>query len=463
MAETPGPFQGLFRRYAGDEFAMRKFTSNVRAFQTVTKLGFTLRAPLVNLTQMLSTMAVVGPRVAIRAIWEALYNSKKWDWLFREARIFHVTGQAEQLMQQQMSKIASFGVHNALYLFQKSERLLRKTAAIAGYLSTLERAGLRGGGLNPWKGFGPLRPQGIKAAQDIIFRTQFHYGSADTPAFMEGPLGAMVGQFKPYLINQMGFLMGLNKKEAFRFFTALGVLAGTGAIPLVEPAEKMMASILGPGFPGSQVFHGLQDLQMKYPRATAGLPGLVAGVNIGQNIGISENFVPTDWMDLLGPTASDVSFLARTSREGGSMTQALASRFGALRSVMQAMRIGEGGMRRTGTADLLYRVEGLPYEHLRGETPAATRRRNIPEITRMMRRVPGKFKRDFARLLPQLREAQQDMPLDSPRLMQLLVALGFTPTGLKAHRLTRRRYHDLLQQYRRGERTGTPVGERVYR
>ena len=81
----------------------------------------------------------------------------------------------------------------------------------------------------------------------------------------------------------------------------------------------------------------------------------------------------------------------------------------------------------------------------------------------MMRRVPGKFKREFAELIPALRAAQKDMPLDSPQLMQLLVLLGFTPTGLKAHRLTRRRYHDILQQYRRGERTGTPVGERTYR
>ncbi|KKK52183.1 hypothetical protein LCGC14_3107470, partial [marine sediment metagenome] len=317
-------------------------------------------------------------------------------------------------------------------------------------------------GVAPWAIKGSVRREGIEAARDLIFRTQFHYGSANTPAFMEGPMGALVGQFKPFLINQMGFILGMNKKEGLRFFTALGLLAGTGAIPFAEPADKMMASAFGPGYPGAQLFHGLQDFQIKHPRVSAGLPGL-AGINIGQNVGIAENFLPSDISDLLGPTASDVMGILRTIREGENLPMALGTRISAVRSGIQAAQMGGGSMRRTGTQDLLYRIKGMAYEHLQGATPAATKRRNIPEIVRMMRRVPGKFKREFAQLLPALREAQQDMPLDSPRLMQLLVALGFTPTGLKAHRLTRRRYHDILQQYRRGEKTGTPVGERVYR
>ncbi|KKL93409.1 hypothetical protein LCGC14_1874980, partial [marine sediment metagenome] len=337
MAVTPGPFQGIFRKYAGSPFAMRKFAANVRAYQTVTKLGFRLLSPLVNLTQtLMSTQGVAGPRITARSIFEAMHNDKKWQWLYRDARIFHVTGQAEQLLEEETSKIAQMAIRGGLWAFQKSESLNRRVAAIAGYLGVLEKAGLKGGGPNPWAHYGPLRREGIEAARDLIFRTQFHYGTADVPSFMEGPIGALVGQFKPFIINQVGFIMGMNKKEAFRFFTALGLLAGTGAIPLVEPVDKMLASFLGPGYPGAQVTHGLQNLQIKYPRATAGLPGILAGINVGQNVGISENFVPSDWMDLLGPTVSDVSGLVRAMREGESLPMAIGSKISGIRSAMQA-------------------------------------------------------------------------------------------------------------------------------
>ncbi|KKL71586.1 hypothetical protein LCGC14_2093430, partial [marine sediment metagenome] len=209
IALRPGPFQDTFRREAGNPFALRKFVAKVRAFQTVSKLGFRLLSPLVNTTQtILNTQGVMGPRITARSIWEATHNTEKWQWLYQDARIFHTFGRAEQLFEQEVGAFGQKMIKIGLYAFQASESLNRRVAAIAGYLGALEKAGISGGGVAPWTIKGSVRREGVEAARDLIFRTQFHYGTADVPSFMEGPIGALVGQFKPFIINQIGFIMG---------------------------------------------------------------------------------------------------------------------------------------------------------------------------------------------------------------------------------------------------------------
>lgn len=63
-------------------------------------------------------------------------------------------------------------------------------------------------------------------AQEVLERTQFNYRLSNTPDFLRSPVGALLFQFKSFVINEVEFIASLNKQEALRFGAAVWALGG---------------------------------------------------------------------------------------------------------------------------------------------------------------------------------------------------------------------------------------------
>jgi hypothetical protein len=260
MAEQNHWASSLVGPLAGDPAALRRFSSQVRTFQTMAKLGLRLTSVVAQLSQtVINTGSVVKPQTLVRAIYEAVHRPRRWDWLFRDATVAQLTGQAGMVEAEIRPGLRGL-FDTSMWMFKKGEELNQRVASIAGFI---EKTGIT----DPLiASKSALRGEGTEAAFKLLLRTQFHYGPANLPSALQGSMESILFQFRPFLINQVGFMMGLAPKEAAKFFTTLGVLTGAGAIPLIEPAHRF----LFPFSPLTPAVRGIEELQIRYPGGLCG-------------------------------------------------------------------------------------------------------------------------------------------------------------------------------------------------
>lgn len=455
-ASVPGPAQRILQEWAGDPRVLSKMAGTLRGYQAMTKLGFSPAAALANLAGGLTSVFTKrGARLTIRAVFEALHNPREWRFLGHEVGIQPATMSRTGILgaEGEMPRGVGFVVGASMLPFGMSERMVRKVAAIAGYL---ERSGEKMPS-QLMQSNTKLHREALSGAWETIRDTQFIYSIEALPQFLRGPAGQVLGQFKPFLINQMSLLLGLAPREAFRFFTGMAALTGLGAVPLVEAADEAVFNTLGVSVPGARF---LRDIRAEYPRASAGLPGL-AGFDIGGSVGVAEHFLPTRLGDVVGgPTVSDIERGVGAYAKGEPVGRTMLSTVRGLRGVAQANAALRGGaVRSPATRELLYRVSGGRYVPLQGQTATEARRLNVPALVRALQLTPRPMRGELARLLPSVTAAQQEQ---GPKELALLFALGLQPTGVKATRAAQRRYFELQKTYKREEKKGVPRGQRRF-
>lgn len=425
LAQQDTTLGRLASRYAGDPFAVRRISGGIRGLETLAKLGFSLSAPLWNMAQLSNLVGVTSLRETMAAAREVIFHPERWERVFEQAGVIPLSGKVGQMTLEELGGPIKAIYPAAMWLFNKSEQFLQRAAVVAGF-----------------------KRGGMEEARRVLIRTMFHYGKADVPEILRGPFGAVIGQFKPYLLNQMFFILGMNRREAMRYFPVLMALAGTGAIPFKEQFDDI-AYLFTEESP-------ISELEVRHPRLTTGLPGL-AGVSTQMPLGVTEGLVPDTSAMAFGPFLSDIIRAVRAERAGELGPAHALSPFVALRrSLSWARTLGQGGVRVPETGELIYRIPGQPTRRLRGASPAETRRLNIEQITRMRQTVPLVGRRRFHERAEAVR--RETARATVPRAV-LLQAAGLTPTELRAHRVLRKLQARERERYRRQRRKGTPLRE----
>lgn len=427
----------LAAHFAGDPYALRRLAGSVRMLTGLNKLGFSPSSAIWNLAQTSNTFAIHGSRVTARAIWEVLQHGPKWEPIFKELHIAPGAGgkagveQLEEMAGTTLSKLYGGG----LWLFGKAEGFNRRVAATAGYLAAKEA--------------GATHEAALKSAADTILRTQFHYGAANVPEIMAGPLGKIIFQFRPFIVNQLAFMLGLSKREAARFFPAIAALAGTGAIPLREEADAL--------FNLTKDQQPIAEFELKHPRASSGILGAL-GISTQEPLSVTQGLIPQGTRDLLGPTVGDVTRIIRAWREGNPVGRA------ALQANVLGKRIGQvqdlletGGIRAPATGELIYEVPGQPKKFVPARDLTTAQRMNVERLLRLRRSVPLVERQRWYQRYQRAKAEQGEAP--GQLLTAILLAAGLTPTALRAHTLAGNLTAADIQKFRRLRRTGMLPGE----
>jgi hypothetical protein len=174
-------------------------------------------------------------------------------------------------------------------LFQKAETVNRSVAGLAGYTHALDN--------------GASREAAIAAGKKLINETQFVYNVTDLPALLANPVGQVLGQFKPFLINELHFMAGLRGAEIGRFLINVTAAGGVGALFSLPPLALVNLAV--DALTGESI---VERLQKQAPVASRGLPG-AAGLDVSSNIGLGGGSQVVDLRP--GPGLQDLVALLR--------------------------------------------------------------------------------------------------------------------------------------------------------
>ena len=191
----------------------------------------------------------------------------------------------------------------SLFLFDSAERFNRAVALLGGYQRAIDR--------------GAGEAEAFRAGEDVMIRTQFHYGNASKPEVLRNVLLRVPGQFKNFMAQHITYLAGLDKKaELPRYLLALFLVAGGFGIPGVDLLDALMKWLFD--------FSPVQALKEAALRAQAagesagaalnviarGLPSLI-GEDLSFRAGVGDKFLPLEPRDFEGPWISTIKGAVR--------------------------------------------------------------------------------------------------------------------------------------------------------
>lgn len=173
-----------------------------------------------------------------------------------------------------------------LGMFQMPEKPMRELALCANYLLARDK--------------GLIGSEAIEFAVRANWMQNFIYNTAALPKALRSPMGRLLGQFKPYLIQEVNFISQLRGAEAVRYLAVMATLGG----PIGYMATLKTLPVLSM-FPW---WGEVEDyINTNIPRLSRGVPGL-----LGVDISAPATFqFPTKWEDWAGPFVSDLLKIKR--------------------------------------------------------------------------------------------------------------------------------------------------------
>ena len=329
------------------ELRLRRLTANIRKVEGWSKLGYSPLSAFVNMTQTyVNTASKIGYRDTMAGI-----N------LFSRATALGKKGNAQlaasidNLLQEMGVEFAvplsalgdaSFkSTHelawwSPLYLFNKVETANRGIASLAGYAQELKAAGYniddlvtRGEGFVWRRVPQEIHERAIAAGKRLSDQVNFVYSVEDLPGLISGPVGQVLGQFKPFLINELNFISQLQGAERVRFAAHLLTAGGVGAVmslPIINLVDVAAGEITG-----ERISEYAKRHAPRFARGFLGALGFSAEQSValnsimaGRNGILNADEFPKAWQQALGaelgPFAGDALALAVTVADIG-MTQ----------------------------------------------------------------------------------------------------------------------------------------------
>ncbi len=288
----------------------RRIGAAITQFESLARLGFSLPAVAVNMSQTaVNTATKIGWPATLEAM-GVLMNSRKGimpsntliknrqslDILLRELDIEAIVplSTGEQILAHSVRGGKNI-LDIALYAFQKAEDANRQIAGIAAYLKSMRS--------------GATHDLSITRAKRFITETQFEYSLADAPRITAGPIGGTLFQFKKFYIKEMEFMAGLSPKEAVLFAMNLQLVGGLAAffsLPIVHQIN-VLSGKLNEGVRISDI------VKERFPKGSRGLPAL-AGIDVSRSVAIEGEL--RDAGDVFGPGPADVYALGQLSFAG---------------------------------------------------------------------------------------------------------------------------------------------------
>ncbi len=308
-----------FERKGWDPSIVTKTTGAIRAFEILSKLGFSLGSVVANASQtFLTTFPVLGFKwtmAGVKAAVDYLHSGKHKE-VIEALKIVEMDTRAEAAFMMESLRsltpttlsevpgwLMSQAVGASMYLFSKVETANRLIATLGGYL----RAKASKPNIS--------EADALRIAEYVLYRTQFNLSLLDAPYVMSNNALRTVFQFKTYMLKFLEFIYGLGKKdvpgrfddrarEIFRFTAATLAASGAIGIPGIETVDQTLEAISGESI--------LRDIKEHFPRASRGLPGLV-GFDITRKVGygdwISFQMLTNPLRNLFGPAVQEAYLL----------------------------------------------------------------------------------------------------------------------------------------------------------
>ena len=295
----------------------------------VCKLGLlNLSSGIVNLAQLTNTFAILPTKEFSYAFGKVLSGrlSGSERRLLKRLGIEYDLGLSDTGGYSAIHKGGKI-VDASLFFFRKAEYLNRAISGLAAY-RTAQNQGMNNDAARIY-------------ARQIIDRTQFDYSVADTARIFRNPIGRFAGQFKPYAIKQIEFIVGLKGAENIKFWVPMLLMAGGAGIPMIEGLSELIEWLTGTN-PLTEVKEFLMkwagDDQEKKAVARVAMYGVasVLNVDISRRVGTGD-IIPKRPSDLLGPTIGSVMQFIE-SKDATTAVKALAPSIGNLLTAIETAR-----------------------------------------------------------------------------------------------------------------------------
>ncbi len=188
-------------------------------------LGGNIASAVKNLTQGANTYAVLGERYTIKGYMDMLKNWNS-DELKRVGVLqdSFIQDQTIYSMKRWLDKLDD----GLFYLFSNVEKINRGAAYYGAKAKALAR--------------GKSEKEAIAHGLEIVRKTQFTFGSIDTPLVLQSDIAKTLGQFQSYSLKQTEFLGEMLKAKDFAGLTrwtgaSLAMIYAVGDLIGMEPAD----------------------------------------------------------------------------------------------------------------------------------------------------------------------------------------------------------------------------------
>jgi len=267
-------------RKAGIEAGGRPFSRFVSAAKMAEAWFKFAYRPVAMVVNAASSAGHLWTKVGTKYVAEGVkfMRSEEGKRLLDSVRQFLGTDQVTEMTRKTHGKLRLW---HPLGMFQMPEKPMRELALCANYL------------LGKSKGLS--EPAAIEFAIRGNWAQNFIYNTAALPRALRTPVGRLLGQFKPYLVQEVNFISQLRGPEIARYLAVMATLGG----PMGYMATLKTLPILSM-FPW---WGEIEDyVNTKFPRLSRGVPGL-----LGMDISAPATFqFPTRWEDWAGPFFSDL-------------------------------------------------------------------------------------------------------------------------------------------------------------
>ena len=313
----------------GGVFPSRSLAGAALGDMSHLKLGmvFNLMSPAVNLLQTATnTVPVLGTKwtgVGVKrfsaAVASKLSGKPNADW--------------RQLERANIRALDTFAEGTA-HAFKKPSRLGEISMSVFQGAESFNRGVAFLGGLSKAQDEGKSPAEQREYANHVMDRTQLNYEKAAKPELLRNNFLRVPLQFKNYVVQQLGFVLGLRGAEIARFTTSMTLIAGALGLPFADIFDELTQWVTEKvhGKPWSPIMaakmaaiDSLEDggiTETGWQVFTRGLPG-AAGVDFLGRVGMGDKFLPTEMRDFWGPWASTVLNAVRHGQEGVALTDQL--------------------------------------------------------------------------------------------------------------------------------------------
>ncbi len=244
-----GP-QGPARQlpFGPQAFRLRALSSRGRRIESIWRLGYSGAGSFVNMSQtVVNTASLVGYRDTLAATGllksASPFGKRATPELAVEIDKILVDAGVEFAVPLSSMGAAPKDIHrlawwHPLYLFNKAENVNRSIATLAGYMRAARESGVAPVSVSEGRWLDVIRAARAKgtheelilAGRELSDRVNFVYSVEDLPTLLSGPTGQFLGQFKPFLVNEMQFISELRGAELGRFLVNLSAMGGVGAL-----------------------------------------------------------------------------------------------------------------------------------------------------------------------------------------------------------------------------------------
>ena len=334
----------------GGDFPTRTLVGDIASDMTHLKLGalVNIASAMVNLTQTaVNTFPVLGARWtaegmrrAIPALWSQAVNAATPGRMSTDAILLQRMDITSRYNIQADNPVL---VHDrnlrdrlrqvSMLPFESVERLNRAIAFLGAY------ARAEAGGASP--------AAAAEAGREVLRRTQFHQGSANRPELLRHQLLRLPLQFKNFMLQQIGFVMGLRGAEIARFLPMVVLVAGMLGLPGLQLLDWLLEALFGVSAIGTlreQVILAGAGGTLAGTAADVlarGLPALL-GVDISSRVGLGAGFLPDSGSDLTGPAAGTVKALREVAANNGELVDYLTA-LGPFGNPLKALEAAANG------------------------------------------------------------------------------------------------------------------------